>query len=104
MITAKEAFKKSQLGYENYMNHLKEIVKNELENYITEKIELAINRGAFSTEYWWSVGWFEDQAIFLDDFLTCLEKELEFFGYKTFTSQNEECGIIWIDWDQEEEG
>lgn len=45
MITAKEAFEKSKIGYDNYINNVKEIVKNELENYIVEKIEIATNVG-----------------------------------------------------------
>ena len=55
MITAKEAFKKSKIGYDNYINNVKEIVKNELENYIMTRINIATDIGHFAAEYWWSL-------------------------------------------------
>ena len=103
MITAKEAFKKSTIGYDNYINNVKEIVKNELENYIAEKIEITTGVGRFATDYWWGLSWFEDQNINLEDFLHYMKCELEFFGYEVNISHNEERAIIWIYWDQEEE-
>ena len=103
MITAKEAFEKSKIGYDNYVNNVKEIVKNELENYIVEKIEIATGVGIFTAEYWWSLSWFEDQNIKPEDFLLYMKSELEFFGYEVDISHNEERGIIWIYWDMEEE-
>lgn len=103
MITAKEAFEKTKIGYDNYINKVKKIVKDELENYITEKIEIAINAGNFTSDYWWSLSWFEDQNIRPEDFLNYMKYDLEFFGYKVETYHNEERGIIWIYWDVEEE-
>lgn len=103
MITAKEAFEKSKIGYDNYINNVKKIVKDELENYIVEKIEIATGIGDFTAQYWWSLSWFKAQNIDPEDFLHYMECELEFFGYEINIFHNEERGIVWIYWDMEEE-
>ena len=103
MITAKEAFRRSDIGHENYISNVKEIVEHELEDYLAEKIELATNKGIFSTEYWWSLSWFEDQEVDPQDFLHLLCSQLELYGYTVNISQTEERGTIWIYWDHIEE-
>ena len=103
MITAKKAFEKSKIGYDNYINRVKEIVKNELENYIAEKIEIATAAGHFFIFYWREFTWFAHQTIAPQDYILILGEKLQSLGYKIITIDGNKDIKIEIYWDQEEE-
>ena len=103
MITAKQAFKKSKIGYGNYINRVKEIVKNELENDIAEKIETAMGVGHFFIFYWRDFTWFAQQTIAPEDYILILKEKLQSLGYKVIAIDGNTNIKIEIYWDQEEE-